>query len=277
MNCFQLIKTVLDEAYHAIPLGPLAKDAAIENALSQLSREYQRLRERGCLDYSDPVRRFAYIYRYTTSHANLVYRVIGGTSHLRQLFNQKKVTTASVGGGPGSDFLGILKYCLRAKKSPELKCQILDRDPAWGESWSDVDDKLGPTFRISTVFHPLDVTDAKTWTPFVKHFQADLFTLIYFMSEVYALRDGAAGYFQSLMSAAKPGALVLYVDNNSPEFTNWFDSLARAHGWTTMASACGDHLLPFEEEKMDLAPYIHKFTPPKIKANIAYRVAKKEA
>ena len=277
MNCFQLIKTVLDEAYAAIPGKEAAKDAAIEEALGQLSKEYQKLREKGCLDYSDPVRRFAYIYRYTTSHANLVYRVIGGSSDLRRLFSQPKVTTACIGGGPGSDFLGILKYCLLAKKAPELKCQILDRDPAWGESWSDVDDKLGPSFRISTVFHPLDVTDAKTWTPFVKHFQADLFTLIYFMSEVYALREPAAAYFETLMRSAKPGALMLYVDNNSSEFTTWFDKLARDHGWTILSKACGDHQLPFEEEKSDLAPYINKFTPPKIRANIAYRVARKNA
>src|SRR5690606_8403969 len=136
-----------------------------------------------------------YIYRYTTSHANLVYRVIGGTSHLRQLFNNSKVTTACIGGGPGSDFLGILKYCLRANKSPELKCQILDRDHAWGESWSDVDDKLGPSFRISTVFHPVDVTSQKSWSTFTKYFNSDLFTLIYFLSEVYKYRNEAAAYF----------------------------------------------------------------------------------
>jgi hypothetical protein len=78
------------------------------------------------------------------------------------------------------------------------------------------------------------------------------------------------------MSSAKPGALLLYIDNNSADFTNWFDKLARDHGWTTLASASGDHLLPFEEEKSDLAPYINKFASPKIRANIACRVARKD-
>ncbi|WDI40476.1 hypothetical protein [Bremerella sp. P1] len=165
---------------------------------------------------------------------------------------------------------------MKAGKTPELKCQILDRDASWGESWSDVDDKLGPSFRISTVFHPLDVTDAATWMKFSKYLQADLFTLIYFMSEVYALREQANAYFETLMGSAKSGALMLYVDNNSPGFASWFDELATRHDWAIVAADQGMQNLPFEEEKTDLRPYIDKFDPPKIRADVAYRIARKQ-
>src|SRR5262249_24497944 len=138
MNVFQLIKTVLDEAYEAIPGSEAKKDAAISAALEKLSAQYKKLLTAGCLDYSDPATRFAYIHRYTTSHANLVYSVCRRSRHLAALIGRDKLVLACIGGRPGSDFLGILKYCMFEGKKPQLKCQILDRDPAWGESWSDV-------------------------------------------------------------------------------------------------------------------------------------------
>ncbi|MBL8812120.1 MAG: hypothetical protein JNM43_18295 [Planctomycetaceae bacterium] len=275
MNTFQLIKTVLEEAYGEIPGDEAERDAAVAEELSKLSEEYKDLLNNGCLDYSDPARRFAYLFRYTTSHANLVYSRIGLSRRLANLFDGERVVVSCVGGGPGSDFLGILKYCLRNRKSPELKCQILDRDPAWGESWSDVDDKLRSTLRISTVFFPFDVTEADNWGRFSKHFSADLFTLIYFMSEVYAKRDLAEDYFSTLMSRMKDGAVLLYVDNNDSRFQDWFDRLARDNGLRIVSSNGGWETLPWDEDKDDLQPYLDKFGPPKLRANISWRLGVK--
>ncbi len=276
MNCFQLIKTVLDEAYDAIPGKERAKDTAILAELNGLSRDYSNLLTKGCLDYSDPCRRFAYIFRYTTSHANVVFDRIQGVKLLRELFEQDKVTISCVGGGPGSDFLGVLKYCLHARKKPKLKCHVLDRDRAWSESWSDVEEKLETALRISTVFYNFNVTDPENWAPFSKHFGADLFTLIYFMSEVYAFRDKAATYFEALMGRMNPGALLLYVDNNDSRFTNWFDGLALKHGLKIVAHMEGWQQMPWDEDKDTLQPYLDKFGSPKLKTNIACRTARKE-
>src|SRR6266849_1262239 len=86
MNCFQLIKTVLDEAYAEIPGTDDEKDAAIQEQMKALSNEYANLCEKSCLDYSDPARRFAYLFTYTTSHANIVYRRIWASEPLRDIF-----------------------------------------------------------------------------------------------------------------------------------------------------------------------------------------------
>lgn len=275
MNCFQIIKTVLDESYNAIPGDEPTKDAAIKTELVELRRQYAKLLLAGCIDYSNPCKRFAYIYRYTTSHANIVYTIIQRSEILRPLFDQPKLITACIGGGPGSDFLGILKYCLENGKHPELKALILDRDPAWSESWSDVDDKIGPDFRISTVFHPFDVTAPNNWRMFTKHFNADFFTLIYFMSEVYAVRAQAQDYFTTLFSNMRRGAVMLYVDNNAPAFTDWFDSLVVGHNIKIHKSSATDAQLPTGEEKKDLGEYYTKFGSPKLTADIAYRIAEK--
>ena len=277
MNCFQLIKTVLDEAYDAIPGKKAAKDAAIEEALSGLSSAYKGLIKKGCLDYSDPARRFAYLYRYTTSHANIVYDKISIYKALRELFKRDRLVVSCIGGGPGSDFLGVLKYCLKNKKKVELKCQIMDRDPSWSESWSDVDDKVKSTFRISTSYQPIDVADPASWSKFSKHFQADFFTLIYFLSEVYAIADKAEAYFATLLSQMKPGSTLLYVDNNDSRFTAWFDRLVKQAELTLIKEGRGVEKMPWDEDKSDLEPYFTKFGPPKLNADIAYRLLRKSA
>ena len=231
MNVFQLIKTVLDEAYQEIPGSDAEKDAAVKEQLEALSDEYTQLKIKGSLDYSDPARRFAYIYCYTTCHANLVYKAICSCDELGKVFDAQQLKIACVGGGPGSDFLGLLKYCLRREKQPRIKCQILDRDVAWSESWSDVDDKIGAALPISTSQHPLDVADESKWRTFKKHFDSDFFTLIYFMSEVFALQEKAAPYFAELFSKPSAGSKMLFIDNNSAAFVSWFDQLCQTHGW----------------------------------------------
>jgi hypothetical protein len=273
VNVFQLIKTVLDEAYALIPGNDAAKDAAIGFALQSLSAQYQNLTIAGCLDYSNPSTRFAYIYRYTTAHANLVYTLLSRSATASQLLNRDKLTIATIGGGPGSDFLGVLKYCLTHKKAPSLKCLLLDRDPAWGESWSDVDDKLGASFRVSTVFQPFDVMQPATWQMHVKHFQADFFTMVYFMSEVFAGRTAANSYFNALFSQARPGAVFLFIDNSTSCFCDWFDAFVMPYGLNVTDRSAGVLTMPLEEEKTDLQPYYGKFSPPKLRADVAWRVA----
>jgi hypothetical protein len=276
MNCFKLIKTVLDEAYQAIPGSEAEKDKAIAGALTALSVEYSKLRIKGCLSYADPVRRFAYLYRYTTCHANLVYTVLSKSGVAAKFFKQKELQMAAIGGGPGSDFLGVLKYCTDHGFNPVMKCLLFDRDPAWGESWQDVDSKVDKKIQIKTFFQTFDVTDPNTYMFYVKHFASDVFMLVYFMSEVYALRNKAETYFDALFHNAKQGALFIFIDNNHSDFINWFDGFAAKHGVEILEQATGVVKLPWKEEKTDLGIYAKKFTDPKLKADIAYRLAVKK-
>jgi hypothetical protein len=111
MNCFQLVKTVLDEIYPQIPYENEAdKDNEIKKRFTYLEEKYRYLLIKDMpVDYHDPITRFAYIYRYVTCHANIVYQVINGSPILAQMFDNERVNVTCIGGGPGSDFLGILK------------------------------------------------------------------------------------------------------------------------------------------------------------------------
>ena len=276
MNCFQIIKSILDEEYNQIPGNEVEKDEQIEARLNALSNSYAQLSEGNTISYRDPITRFAYIYRYVTSHANLVCTLLEKNSELNSIFDKERVKVACIGGGPGSDFLGILKYLMTNQKKPDIKFQICDREKAWAESWSDVDDKVERTFKTSTSYLPLDVTIPDDWKDHRKYFQSDLFTMIYFMSEVVRLREQANEYFVHLFSNAKPGSLFLFVDNNNPKFYDWFDELAETHNIDIIKSKEDSITVPFEEEKSDLGKYLDKFNSPKLTANIAYRIGQKK-
>lgn len=276
MNVFQLIKSVLDELYKRIPGKTAEKDKLINAQIKTLSKTYAKLSEEAPkTNYADDITRFAYIYEYVTSHANVVYQLIRDSADLRSLFNKSQVNVTCIGGGPGSDFLGILKYVLKNKKTPSLKVSLFDKEPAWSELWSDVDDKLG--LSISNRFMLFDVTKPESYKPYEKFLSADLFTMIYFMSEISKLREQSEPFFKHLFENAKPGALLLYVDNRNQEFYKWFDSLISGHNWKVLMSNQVDLKIDdTSEEKKDLEPYYSKFPDPKLTAKIAFRVCQKQ-
>jgi hypothetical protein len=281
MKIFPLIEQVLDELYNQI-LGPEAKkDAKVNRSLDMLATRYGQLRGKDePIDYSEPATRLAYIYKYVTCHSNLVYTRMSKSSNLRDLFDNNTVRVACIGGGPGSDFLGILKYCIECDKHPELKCQLFDREIAWGESWEDVDDKISADNKLHTrtVYQPLDVTEPASYLAKKKYLeQSDLFTMIYFVSEVYSILDeGADDYFDNLFSGMRRGAQVLYIDNNHSDFTSWVEKKFDKHNLKIVRHSDGKETMPIEEEKRDLGKYYNKFgSSPKLEADVAWRVALK--
>lgn len=101
-SCIRLLKPVLDDAYERIPMGQKAKDKAINTRLAELSKSYEDLTQGEDIDYSEPVTRFAYIYRYVSCHANIVREFIKENTELAALFDQPKVRVVSVGAEHGA-------------------------------------------------------------------------------------------------------------------------------------------------------------------------------
>lgn len=280
MEIFKLVEQVLDELYAQIPGLDEAKDREVDRRLAMLASRYAALRTKSDpIDYSESATRLAYIYKYVTCHSNLVCTRIRELVELRNLFKNAAVQVACIGGGPGSDFLGILKYCIDYGKTPILKCSLFDRETAWGETWEDVDDKIliDDNLHTRTVYQTLDVCRPETYKSRTKYLRSDLFTMIYFVSEVYGLLDdGADDYFDHLFSGMRSDALVLYIDNNHSDFTNWVDGKFKKHKLNVISSSQGRENMPVDEEKRDLGTYFGKFaSSPKLEADVCWRVARK--
>ncbi|TWU02864.1 hypothetical protein [Stieleria varia] len=281
MNLTQLIKAVLDKAYSYIDLpDETAKNAAIKTRLGELSHAYRQLtKEDGiAIDYSDPVSRFAYIYKYTIGHADYIMQIIRRHEELTTLFDEDELDVACIGGGPGSDFLGVLKYMLKRDKKLALTCYLFDRERSWGDSWSGVAKVLKPDFPIYPVFQQLDVTDRSTWSAYNDYLNSRLFTLSYFMSEVYKFRDTAEPYFAETFDRLTPGTKVLFVDNRDQagRFVGWFDELAAAHNLEILVGRNENMSFSNDEEKTDLGEFFKKFDWPKRTSDLVYRIAQKQ-
>jgi SAM-dependent methyltransferase len=283
MNCFELIKSVLDEAYHEIEGTEQGKDESITSKIESLQQDYSSLltQNRQPIDYRDPITRFAYIYKYVTSHANLVFSIMDKSENrllIRYLLkDQDNFHVSCIGGGPGSDFLGILKFIMRSDIDVKLRFQICDREKTWAESWSDVDEKIDSNLRVSTSYIPVDVMNQNDWEQHKKHYKADFFTMIYFFSELASNIDQAKPYFSSLLNAVKPGKTLLFIDNNNASFFEGFDQLILENNFEIISGNQETVCIPYEEDKSSLGEYFEKFGPPKIKANIAWRVAVKKS
>lgn len=274
MNCFKLVKSVLDEQYGAILGTNAEKDDAIQNALDYLGECYTKLRYECKIDYADPVIRFAYIFRYVTAHADYVCSRIHSTA-LKDLLKADKLNISCIGGGPGSDLVGVLKCVEKAGTKPTLRFTLLDREKAWYESWYDVGDKLATSLQTNVNFLPFDVTEPKSWEPHRKYLNSDLFTLIYFVSETFALRDKAVTYYADLFTNAAKGAYFLYIDNAHSVFSDWFDGLWKDRGIKLIEGNAIRITTDPQEERTDLGAYT-RFGFPKLRADVAYRVLRKE-
>jgi len=281
MNFFQLIKQVLDDLYADIPGTESEKDALIRDAMAYMRKWYRtmltpELRSADCIDYSDPVVRFAYIYKYTTAHASYVHQCIEQCPDLSQLFEKDRLTASCIGGGPGSDFLGILKYMIRRSKGTALTCFLYDREVAWGESWGDIGAKLSDThFRIFPNFQRMDIAIPAEWQSLTKYLKSDLVTISYFMSEIIHEVDRCQRFLEHLFRNAQDGTLFLFLDNNLDDVFGWFDDLAKSNDVFHLYEYEGEMIISSDEQKDDLEPYLSKFDYPKLRANIAYRVSRK--
>ncbi len=278
MLFFQLLASVLDEVWAQLPgTTEDEKTVAVEAMQGNLQKHYAQLSNTSTpIDYRDPATRYAYLRCYVASHAHLVAYLIGKDSSLGALFTNDRVQVTCVGGGPGSDLLGVLRFTEKTGLTPDLKFFLYDREQAWSESWSDVDDKVNTP--ISTYFQIFDVTEPGTWQQNSKYLTSDLFTMIYFASEIYRLRGAAEPFFRNLFDRAKPGALFLYVDNAFAVFFEWFDKQYAGASVTVVARNDGVQIgLPPEEEKRDLGAHYSRIAgQPKLTANVAYRVLRKD-
>lgn len=276
MHCFELLGTVLDEVWEELVGTEAEKLAAIHQKEKELRESYRNLANGGTkIDYSHPATRYAYLACYVSSHANMVYEAIKGSDSLKELLKAENVKVACIGGGPGSDLLGVLKLVDKLDLNPKLKFFLYDAERNWSESWADIDDKVEKDLRIYV--EQFDVTNRSTWEGKQKYLQADLFTMIYFASELHRSKVSAEPFFKHLADSAKPGALLLYVDNANKKFHGWVDEIFSQAGWEAHTS--NDFMrvqIPSEEEKRALGDHYNRISGnPKLGAEIAMRIWKK--
>jgi hypothetical protein len=208
MTIFELVKLALDDLYAEAALTYGAKvDDQIRARIAYLSSSYGDLTNAGRkpVDYKNPATRFAYVFKYVAAHGDYL---VQGLKRLRtklggNIFENESVRVSCVGGGPGSDIIGVLKYLDEHKQDEgvrKITCYLLDREQAWADTWTELDASLKMKIQLNANFQGLDVANSESWRYQRKFLQADLFTMSYFVSEVYSLDVAGAGKYQIILA-----------------------------------------------------------------------------
>jgi hypothetical protein len=288
MTLFETVKIALDALYTQCKKRYADKtDRKIKDAISYLSKAYGQLNAdgRNPINYEDPATRFAYVYKYTATHGDYLVQILEQyrNKHETNVFRSESVKVSCVGGGPGSDIVAVLKYLDEFKADEpvrKLTFFLLDKEQAWGDTWSEFDESFTGDLRMNTSFQPLDVTKPASYRNQTKFFEADLFTLSYFISEVLAFDgDGSVtGFLTTLFQNAKSGALFLYDDNGHSSFSEFFDAQWKRAGLKCLHAADRVSWTPrHSEQASELGDYLGKFgQAPKLKSELSYRLLGKK-
>jgi hypothetical protein len=278
---FELVKIALDELFEVVDATTFDAQDELVAACAELSAKYKTLTDsrRTPVDYSSPVARFAYLYTYTASHASWVAEVLTETDETSALLeSDAPLRVTCLGGGPGSELIGLLKACKELEREEPVSCFLLDSEDSWSETWAEVDQQIEAPFKVSTSFRCVNVLKPPKYENLAKAFDADLFLSIFFLSEIYAFRDRAQPFFTQLAQAIKPGALVVYIDNSSEQFTQFATSIFTPAMFETLRADDNAALqLSPTEEKAALGRYLDLIgRPPKLGSRCAVRVWRKK-
>lgn len=279
---FKLVKSVLDDLDSLIKKihGPDATEQ-VQKRLNTLSGEYKNLTStlRNPVDYADPVTRFAYVFSYVAAHSSYVKQRLLSSESIKELLNtDEALRVTCVGGGPGSEMLGLLQACMEVDRSKPLSVWLLDREESWSETWAEIDERLESKFKLSTNFRQTDVTSYKTFDNLQKAFSSNIFIMSFFLSEIYSFREEANDFFNRLVTDMPIGARILYIDNSSPQFTSYAESIFNTNQFELIGSETNIYILPdYSEQTSDIEPYKSVFSrSPKVRSQATVRVWRKK-
>lgn len=278
MGCFELLPQVLAALERQIPGTKTERTALILHHLQE-TLDYKKLsdRDRPVIDYGDPAVRLAYIFKYVTAHAMLVAGVVEGSRVVSDILKSKEYpTVVSLGGGPGSEVIGLMQW-LDSQPKTKLVAKLLDREPAWSDDWTNVWSAFQLPVTATSV--SMDVFDGKSWKKFPDMLSsADIVTMVFFLSELYADREKMAPFCEFLGQRMMPGAAILFVDNLWEECSAWLELQMCQHGLKTVER--GDEAqwrMPTKEQVSDLGDYAKRFSfSPKLTGRVSWRVLQKQ-
>ncbi len=256
-------------------------DNKIRERLIYLSQSYRELASpgRATVDYADPATRFAYVYSYVAAHGDYIVQILDANDNLG-LFDNKQVRVSCIGGGPGSDLIGILKYISDRNLGVEkIIAYLLDGEQSWSDTWTELGEQFKLPVPTNVNFQRMDVSDPSSWRGQKNFLKANLFTLSYFVSEIYSLGEDAVSFWTKVFDSALPGAIFLYVDNGSQEFNDYFDGLWNSRPDIELISGMKNkrYTPSYTEQASHLQEYKQKFDRnAKIQSVLTWRILRKK-
>lgn len=149
------------------------------------------------IDYSDPATQAAYVFTYLGANADLVYQtLVGAHDTAKHLLNQPEPRIACMGGGPGSDLLGLVKFAERFAKQPKkLIVEVLDHQLDWWNMWDYTLATLPSEISYDARIINMDYCKKGKWFTKKSFLSSDIFYLV-----THFLRHGGTMQTDQLLS-----------------------------------------------------------------------------
>jgi hypothetical protein len=195
---FEIIKKILDQSISSYCLRekkPIpVVDSEIAEHIKNTSPEYQN--PDPDINYDEPLCRLGYLFKHAGANATLFERTIDSSSHIKTFISSRtssNINICTVGGGPGTELLGLTKYLLnRNVACREIHFTVLDNVPEWSETWTYIANESQNAFLtnsgtppiIHKMFIPMDVVEASSYKSYAWLFEkTDLVIFNYLLSE----------------------------------------------------------------------------------------------
>ncbi|XP_071788604.1 uncharacterized protein [Asterias amurensis] len=243
----QYFNNIVSRFLNSISTSYAGVIARAESCFQSISQTYRKeLRNTGSRpDWRDNCYRCVYMHRFFALHSYLVYRslqsALADRTYLTEAWNNEPCfRVCCIGGGPGSDALGLTKFLRDTGlvSTDRLECTIFDRYLEWEFTWRMITrSNLNADFPRMTYFsrdmtwqlnglkiHELDKVRSADMVFFVK----------FFSSVASFIRNDATrgNLLREIFRELKPGALLLYIDNKFNDQHGEFKRLASSGGVT---------------------------------------------
>ena len=225
-----------------LPLDSLVPQ--VKKAILRM-RDVYRSGNRPEIPFYNPVYRSAYLYEYASANALAVEAVLNDDAKNQRLISslltsQQHISLCCLGGGPGSEILGIAKWIERQRvEQVVLQVLVTDKYREWDHEWKSLVravnsirvQSLGSLPTITGEFVQIDVEDPShaSWFGYGPGF--DLYIVSYVVSHIFT-SEGLSRFGQfidSLLAAVPKGAKFLFIDRggvpNEAGVVNWQKSV----------------------------------------------------
>ncbi len=232
---FKIVKLVLDDAieHYAKSSGLSVDDVlgTISRHIQKTSDEYRNTEPE--IDYQNPLCRLGYFYRHVPANATLFEWVLQRSSRLQKKLEkakQESLHICSIGGGPGTELLGLGKYLLQIPqhRPRDIKFSVLDNVPQWSETWERLAEavaaelgKASPV--IAPSFNQLDVLDESSYKDYAFKFRkTDIVVFNYLFSENKTRLNQAQAVLRHLAKVTPEDCVFVVIDRleHDEKFTN---------------------------------------------------------
>ena len=238
---FKSLGNVLDQSVSDWPLNTgLPLDSFVQQVKEAIlcMRDEYRSGRRPEIPFDDLVYRSAYLYEYAPANALAVEAVLNVDAKNQRLISslltsKQCISLCCLGGGPGSEILGVAKWIVRQQLgATQLEVVVTDKYPQWKDQSKSVRDALNtnvladgavsaerPPLVVSRGFAEVDVINPASARLPVLRGGFELYVVSYVVSHIYT-DDGLSQFrrfMRSVIDSAPKGSKFLFIDRHERE------------------------------------------------------------